>query len=154
MTKFLVITGTQNSGKTTTAGMLYKNFRQQAINVHLTDANGEMLPVYHPLMENGEPMDFIANMEVGGKKVVIVSLGDYPDYLEKQIKIYLDKVDYFVCCLRTRDREGSTRRMLITNYSDYPKEEFRTVHSEDKSQLFSIKEEIVEKIVSVIMSNK
>ena len=154
MTKFLIITGTRDSGKTTTAGMVYKKLLPCAKNVCLTDGDGKVLTIDDPLLEDGKPKDFVAYLEVNGKKVAIVSIGDYPDYLEKQIKIYLDKVDYFVCCLRTRDREGSTRRMLITNYSNYPKEEFRTVHSEDKSQMFSIKEEIVEKIVSVIMSNK
>lgn len=154
MTKFLIITGIRDSGKTTTAGMVYKKLLPCAKVVRLTDGDGNMLPIDDSLIENGMPKDFIAYMEVKGRKVAIVSIGDYPEYLETQIKAYLDEVDYFVCCLRTHDREGSTRRMLITNYSNYPKEEFRTVHSEDKSQMFSIKEEIVEKIVSVIMSNK
>ena len=85
------------------------------------------------------------------KKVVIVSIGDYPEYLENQIKVYLDNVNYFVCCLRTRDREGSTRRMLVTNYANYPMEEFWTVHSEDEAQKYAVKEEVVDKIVSIIM---
>lgn len=153
MTKFLIITGTQNSGKTTTAGMLYKSLWQQAMNVHLTDANGEVLPIDHLLIENGEPMDFIANMEVEGKKVVIVSLGDYPDYLKRQIEIYLNEVVYFVCCLRTRDREGSTRRMLYADYANYPKEEYWTEYSGDKSLKFKVKEKVVERIKLAIKSN-
>lgn len=154
MTKFLIITGTRDSGKTTTAGMVYKKLFPCAKNVRLTDGDGKVLPIDDPLLENGKPKDFIAYLEVNGKKVAVVSIGDYPDYLEKQIKIYLDKVDYFVCCLRTRDREGSTRRMLLTNYANYPMEEFWTVHSEDEAQKYSVKEEIVGKIVSVIKSNQ
>ena len=153
MTKFLIITGTRDSGKTTTAGMVYKKLLPCAKNVRLTDGDGKVLPIDDLLFENEKPKDFIAYMEVNGRKVAIVSIGDYPDYLEKQIKIYLDKVDYFVCCLRTRDREGSTRRMLLTNYANYPMEEFWTVHSEDESQKYYVKEEVVEKIVSTIMSN-
>ena len=156
MTKFIIITGTQNSGKTTTAGMVYHCLRQHAddeVKVSLTDADGKDLPIDHPLMENGEPMDFIANMEVKGKKVVIVSLGDYPEYLKRQIEVYLDKVVFFVCCLRTRDREGSTRRMLYTDYASYPKEEFGAEYSEDEAQMFEVKAKVVERIKSAIMSN-
>lgn len=133
--------------------MVYKKLLPCAKNVRLTDGDGKVLPIDDLLFENEKPKDFIAYMEVNGRKVAIVSIGDYPDYLEKQIKIYLDKVDYFVCCLRTRDREGSTRRMLLTNYANYPMEEFWTVHSEDESQKYYVKEEVVEKIVSTIMSN-
>jgi len=153
MTKFLIITGKQNSGKTTTAGMVYKSLWPHAINVHLTDADGNDLPTDHPLIENGKPIDFIANMKVKGKKVVIVSLGDYPEYLKRQIEIYLNEVVYFVCCLRTRDRKGSTRRMLYSDYVHYPKEEFWTEFSDDKSQRLEVKRKVVDKIKSTIMSN-
>ena len=156
MTKFLIITGTQNSGKTTTAGMVYHSLQHHADDenkVSLTDADGKILPIDHPLMENGEPIDFIAEMKVKGKKVVIVSLGDYPEYLKRQIEIYLNEVVYFVCCLRTRDRKGSTRRMLYTDYADYPKEEFWTEYSDDKYLKLKVKENVVERIKSAIMSN-
>ena len=154
MTKFIIIKGTRDSGKTTTAGMVYKKLLLCACpkeKVRLSDGDGRALPIDHALLENEKPMDVIAYREVKGKKVAIVSIGDYPDYLEKQIKIYLDEVDYFVCCLRTRNREGSTRRMLLTNYANYPMEEFWTVHSEDEAQKYAVKEEVVDKIVSVII---
>jgi len=157
MTKFLIITGTRDSGKTTTAGMVYKKLlscAEKEGNVHLTDENGKTLPIDDSLLENGKPKDFIAYLELKDKKVVIVSIGDYPEYLENQIKVYLDNVNYFVCCLRTRDREGSTRRMLLTNYANYPMEEFWTVHSEDEAQKYTVKEKVVEEIVSIIISNQ
>ena len=156
-TKFLIIRGKQDSGKTTTAGMVYKKllpYADKKENVLLADGNEKMLPIDDPLIENGEPKDFIAYMEVKGKKISIVSLGDYPEYLERQIKVYLDKVDFFVCCLRTRNREGSARKMLFTGYAAYPKEEFSTVRSENESQKYLVKEEVVEKIVSIIMLNQ
>ena len=154
MTKFLIITGIQNSGKTTTAGMVYKKLLPCAKKIRLTDGDEKVLSIDDPLLENGKPKDFIAYLELKDKKVVIVSIGDYPEYLESQIKVYLDKVNYFVCCLRTRDREGSTRRMLLTNYANYPMEEFWTVHSEDEAQKYAVKEEVVDKIVSIIMLNQ
>ena len=157
MSKFLIIKGKRDSGKTTTAGMVYKKLLPFAFpkeKVRLSDGDGKALPINHTLNENDKPMDFIAYMEVKGKRVAIVSLGDYPEYLEKQIKIYIDKVDFFVCCLRTRNREGSARRMLLENYSKYPREEFETVHSEDEAEKYSVKEEVVVKIVSVIKSNQ
>ena len=157
MTKFLIITGTRDSGKTTTAGMVYKKLLPCAClkeKVRLYDGDGKALPIDHTLIENGKPMDFIAYMEVKGKKIAIVSIGDYPEYLEKQIKVYLDNVDYFVCCLRTHNRTGSTRKMLLTEYANYPREEFWTVHSENEAEKYSVKEKVIEKIVSVIMSNQ
>lgn len=150
MTKFLIITGTRDSGKTTTAGMVYKKLLSCAKNARLTDGDGKVLPIDDLLFENGKPKDFIAYLEVKGEKVVIVSIGDYPEYLEKQIKIYLGKVDYFVCCLRTQNREGSARRMVYTKYEDYSKEEFWIEYSEDEKQQFAAKENTVNQIVSVI----
>lgn len=154
MTKFLIITGTRDSGKTTTAGMVYKKLLPCAKNVCLTDGDGKVLPIEDSLVENGKPKDFIAQMEKNGRKIAIVSIGDYPEYLEKLIKVYLDKMDCFVCCLRTHNREGSTRRMLLTNYANYPMEEFWTIHSEDEAKKYVVKEGVVEKIVSIIMSNQ
>lgn len=90
MIEFLIITGTRDSGKTTTAGMVYKKLLpcvEKKENVRLTDGNGKLLPIDDSLFENGKPMDFIAYLEVNGVKVAIVSTGDYPEYLEKQIKI-------------------------------------------------------------------
>jgi hypothetical protein len=147
MTKFLIITGTRDSGKTTTAGMVYKKLLPCAKNVCLTDGDGKVLTIDDPLLEDGKPKDFIAYLEVNRKKVTIVSIGDYPDYLEQQIKIYLDKVNYFVCCLRTRDREGSTRRMLITNYSNYPKEEFNVWGSGKQGRAFIHVNDIVDALI-------
>jgi len=137
--------------------MVYKRlwpYAEKEGKVRLIDGNGKTLPIDDPLLENEKPKDFIAYLELKDKKVAIVSIGDYPEYLENQIKVYLDNVNYFVCCLRTRDREGSTRRMLLTNYANYPMEEFWTVHSEDEAQKCAVKEEVVEKIVSIIMSNQ
>ena len=78
-------------------------------------------------------------------------MGDYPEYLKDQIEAYINKVEYFVCCLRTKDRLGSSRRMVLTDYAVYPKEEFWTIHSEDNKQKFSVKEKVVEQIVSKML---
>ncbi len=154
MTKFIIITGTRDSGKTTTAGMVYKKLFPCAKSVRLTDGDGKKLPIDDSLIENSKPKDFIAYLEVKDRIVAIVSIGDYPEYLDEQIKIYLDKVDYFVCCLRTHNREGSTRKMLLTKYANYPMEEFWTVYSENEAQKYLVKEEVVEKIVSIIKLNQ
>jgi len=154
MTKFLIIAGTQDSGKTTTAGMVYKELLLDAKDVHLTDGFGNALPIDDVLFENGKPKDFIAYMVVKDKKVVIVSIGDSPQYLKKQIENYLNEVAYFVCCLRTQNREGSSRRMVFADYVDYLKEEFWIEYSEDETQKFAVKEKTVNQIVSVIKNVK
>ena len=150
MTKFLIITGPQNSGKTTTAGMVYKELQPSAKNVQLTDAEGKKMQKEDTLFENGKPKDFVAYLEVKGKKVAIVSIGDNPHYLKTKIEVYINQVDYFVCCLRTQNREGSARRMLYTEYEDYSKEEFRIEYSEDEKQQYEVKEKTVKQIVSSI----
>ena len=133
--------------------MVYKKLLPKAKIVKLADADGKKLPSDHSLLEKGKPIDFIAYLEINEKKIAIASIGDYPQYLEQRIESYVDKVDYFVCCLRTHNREGSARKMLLSKYANYPRKEFWTVHSEDEAKMFSVKEKVVEEIVSVIVSN-
>ena len=143
----------RNRGKTTTAGMLYKKLKPKAKDAHLFGVYGKELANDHPLIENGKPIDFVAHLEMGDKKVVIISMGDCPKYLEEKIDLFIDKVNYLVCCLRTQNRAGSARKMLLTKYANYPKEEFWTVHSEDITEMYLVKQGVVDRIEARIMSN-
>ena len=141
----------RNRVKTTTAGMFFKKLKTKAKAVYLTEAYDKELPKDHPLVENGKPIDFVAYLEMGNKKVVIVSMGDYPKYLVEKIDLNIDKMNYFVCCLRTQNRVGSARRMLLTKYANYPKEEFWTVRSEDKTEMYLVKQGVVDRIEAEII---
>ncbi len=155
MTGFLIISGTQNSGKTTTAGMVYKKLREYAKDPWLADISEIEISPDDSLIENGEPKDFLAYLEINGKSVAMISAGDKADYLKEYVEAYLEKsVDYIICCLRSINRDGSARRMLFTDFANYPKKEFWTVYSDDPKQKYAVKESVVNQIVSVIKSNQ
>lgn len=152
MTEFLIISGTENSGKTTTAGMVYKKLREYAKDPWLADISEMKISPDDSLIENGEPKDFLACLEIDGKRIAIISAGDKAVYLKEYVEAYLEKnVDYIICCLRSINREGSSRRMLFTDFVNYPKQEFWTVYSNDPKQKYAVKENIVNQIVSIFI---
>lgn len=103
-------------------------------------------------MDNGIPKDFIAHLNIKGKKVAMISAGDIAQYVKEYVEDYLDKqFDYIICCIRTVNRKGSARRVLYSDFASYPKEEFWTVYSDDKEQMFNVKKNIVNQIVSKIV---
>lgn len=152
MTKFLIVTGPEHSGKTTTMGMIYKKLLLSAKDPYLADVNENRIPVNDSLMDNGIPKDFIAHLNIKGKKVAMISAGDIAQYVKEYVEDYLDKqFDYIICCIRTVNRKGSARRVLYSDFASYPKEEFWTVYSDDKEQMFNVKKNIVNQIVSKIV---
>lgn len=153
MTKFLIVTGTENSGKTTTMGMVYKKLLPLATEAYLADASDVEISTDDTLMRYGNPIDFISYLKINNKTTIaMISAGDVAadvkDYAEAYLK---NNVDYIICCARTQNRKGSARRVLYDDFKEYPKEEFWPVYSDDKSQMFSVKEDVVEQIISKIL---
>lgn len=127
MAQFVIIRGTQDSGKTTTMWFLYQYLLKMADTGskhlfrwgHNKDFCESTIPVAVPEQQvSGRVKDFTAILTIQGKKIGIVSEGDEPEYLGPTLTILLQyHVDVIICCTRTQDRVGSTSRMLRTDYA-------------------------------------
>lgn len=127
MKEFVIIAGTQNSGKTTTAWCVYQRLLPYSDATHLfigdaeVENHGEIvykIPPYDNL-----PDDFKALLHIYGFTVAIISAGDIDEWLEDDIESVYAEADFIVISLRSYNRAGSSRRMLTEKYSkDYTKE--------------------------------
>jgi len=126
--EFLIIAGTQNSGKTTTSWLVYQKLRAYSSETHLF-IDGKEIENYGDIIFTDEteqyPIDFKAVLHISGYKIIILSAGDVADWLEDDIDSSLDEgADFIVLPLRSYDRSGSSRRMLNNTYPMYHKREF------------------------------
>lgn len=168
MAQFVIIRGKENSGKTTTMWFVYQYLLKEADagSKHLfrwgheTDFCKSTIPVAVPEQPvPNEIRDFTAILTIHGKKVGIVSEGDKPEYLGPTLTILLQyDVDVIICCTKTRDMDGSTRRMLRTDYapSHQMMKEFRTQRIQSE-EWFSNKQTLagqIEKYVLQILKDK
>lgn len=67
----------------------------------------------------GEMRDFWSVLDLGRKRIVIISQGDDANYLEKMMEhlIWSYAPDIVVVCTRTRSVEGSSWNMLHEKYN-------------------------------------
>lgn len=130
MKEFIIITGTRNSGKTTTAWCVYQRLLPYSCNIQMWFGNslvtnhGEI--VYKSAPHNNEPKDFKAILDVYGYKVVIISAGDDAKLLQMEINAVYTDADFIIISLRTYNKTGSSRRMLRTHYASDYKREFKS----------------------------
>lgn len=127
MKEFVIIAGTQNSGKTTTAWCVYQRLlpysdaTQMLIGGAQVENHGEI--VYKIPPYDNMPDDFKALLHIYGYTVAIISAGDIDEWLDEDIESVYSEVDFIVISLRAYNRAGSSRRMLMEKYSkDYTKE--------------------------------
>ena len=129
MKEFVIISGTQNSGKTTTAWCVYQRFLPYSCNTQMWFGNtlvtnhGEI--VYKDAPHSSEPRDFKVFLDVYGYKIVIISAGDDAKLLHSEIHSAYNEADFIIISLRTYNKTGSSRRMLRTYYTSDYKKEFR-----------------------------
>lgn len=146
--ELIIIKGPENSGKTMMATMLHNALVKQSSEVKLLKTSGNYLSVgYHH-------EDFCSVIEFRVKRVAIISAGDdassLKEGMEKLVNEYVP--DIFVVCTRTRDRVGSSYRMLEENYGSLLKKEnvFETVKSDNIADSEFDKQKVVNKIVNRI----
>ena len=148
--ELIIIRGRQSDGKTTTATMLHNALVGRSTAIRLLKTNGDYLPVWKDVI------DFRSVIDIGKKRIAIISAGDDDDSVATEMKelLYEYRPDIMVVCARAYDREGSTYRMLKENYSDImkPENEFWTEYVEDQDKVMEIKQGIVEKIVNTILN--
>ena len=112
----IIIKGTQNSGKTTVAACVHNELiNPEGALLKLFRTAGGYMPVI------GEMRDFWSVLDLGRKRIVIISQGDDANYLEKMMEhlIWSYAPDILVVCTRTRELEGSSRKMLNEKYGSY-----------------------------------
>ena len=110
MAELIVIRAGQNSGKTTTTGLVYQELLKQAEKVHVF--NNEIVSVDSlQYNDNGDTIDFTAILTIKNKKVGIVSAGDIASDTKKIITSLIKiNINIIICCARSINRQGSTYR--------------------------------------------
>lgn len=128
MKEFVIISGTQNSGKTTTAWCVYQRLLPYSDAAHLfiggveVDNHGEI--VYKIPPYNNLPEDFKALLHIYGFTVAIISAGDVDEWLNEDIESVYSEADFIIISLRSYNRTGSSRRMLADKYPHDYKRDF------------------------------
>lgn len=125
MARFVVIRGVPNSGKTCTMWMIYHmltHLLKDGNCKHEFKLKGGSWFLFnepHPIAfsNDKDAVDFMVKLVINGQKVGIISEGDEPTSLEKNIDYLLsDGVDVIVCCVRTRATKYSSLKMFINKY--------------------------------------
>lgn len=154
-TNLIVIKSKGNSGKTTTIWMLlYELINQGAkLNVlrHVVSTTTFSLPSQIPDVSNRH--DFVAELTWLNKRIVLLSHGDTPYVVKKELDAILPtKPDFIVCTSRSQWRTGSTWDLFETRYTNI---HFRRIcfwseyatHSKDQ---LMVKEPTIKAIIKYI----
>jgi len=146
--ELIIIKGQENSGKTMTATMLHNALVKLSSGVKLLKTSGNLLSVGY------RHEDFCSVIELRRKRVAIISAGDDASSLKEGMERLINEYvpDIFVVCTRTRDRVGSSYRMLEENYGNLLKKEnvFETVKSDNIVDSVPVKQKVVNEIVNRI----
>jgi hypothetical protein len=149
MAKLIVILGTQNSGKTTTAGMVYQELVKYANGAHVFNKKEDTVKDNLDYYANGSTKDFTAIIPIKTKKVGMVSEGDAPDRTRPEIEYLIkENVDVIVCCSRSVYREGSVYQMYVEEFANHRLvREIRPKYSENEKEKYEVKKEAVYEII-------
>lgn len=148
----IIIKGKQNSGKTTTAACVHNELiNPEGALLKLFRTAGGYMPVI------GEMRDFWSVLDLGRKRIVIISQGDDANYLEKMMEhlIWSYAPDIVVVCTRTRPVEGSSWNMLHGKYNSSLRDDciFEVEPTANPAEVLNEKKakarEIVDKIKSL-----
>ena len=148
--ELIIIRGRQNDGKTTTSSILHNQLVERGAKVKLLQTNGNYLSVCNWMV------DFQSVLDLGKRRIVIISEGDDDDRLAELMDELINEYrpDIVVVCARARDIEGSSYRMLTQKYKDLiePRNVFWTEYTDDNSKINEVKSLVVEKIINRIQS--
>jgi len=152
MADLIIIRGTQDSGKTTTAGIVYQELLKFCDHKH--QFNGKDVTTDSLLYNDTESTkDFIAILTCKGKKIGIVSAGDIAEELRKIFdKLIQLGVDIIVCCTRSINKKGSAYRLIEDEYraKNTIVLVVRSEFSPNVNDRYSIKQKAVQDIVDKI----
>lgn len=153
----ILIRGTYDSGKTTTAALVYEALLKTSSIEHYFDGKtvSNNCLKYN---KKGDVIDFQAILTVKGKVVVIISAGDEVDKLIINIKIIIKlvrekllvNIDVLICCGRSQNRQGSAYIKLKKEYQSSKLTEVWPKWAEKKSDIKKVKEESVKQIIKLV----
>lgn len=116
MAHFILIQGKRNSGKTTTAGLVYKELVKICESKHIfrrEEVNYDSLR-YH---KNGATRDFTAILLYGTLKICIATCTDkWSDAEERLNYLMQNNVDIVITCIRMIKKKNSTYKKIFENY--------------------------------------
>ena len=155
--EIIVIRGTENSGKTTSAKMAYDKLSQEADKVYLFNHYNDPINALQYNEETGDVHDFKAVISVKGKIIVVITAGDEVWRLMLNIQFLIDfilktfkaKIDVMICCGRSHNRKGSVYMTLKEKYPLSPIKEV-WVHRVNIEEKQKQKQRAVKKIVELI----
>lgn len=103
MADIIVLSGQAHSGKTTTMRRLFERLRNlQDVVVRFEDIN--------------PAEDFIAIIEINGRRIGLISHGDYLEVFTDQFnEISRHNVDVLICASRSKNRDNSVYNFLFEN---------------------------------------
>lgn len=117
MAELIIIRAGQNSGKTTTSGLVYQELLLHADKEHMFNKE-TVTKDSLKFNEIGETIDFTAVLTIRNKKVGIISTGDVAEDTKVEIQIQINiNIDVIICCARSVNRQGSTYRMILDDFS-------------------------------------
>ena len=122
MKRMFVVYGKKDSGKSHTMWLLLSHLLKEGAKI--------IAPMYHvanpftyeQIIESKNPLpDFRAVVDWKGKKVMLLSAGDYLVHHYWGFRMHMkwaieQDVDYVVCCSRSQNRKGSIYKELMDVY--------------------------------------
>lgn len=155
MTKFILIRGQQNSGKTITAGLAYSELLKICEAKHIFNGKEVEINSLQYNKDNGALFDFTAILNLNSKRIGIISAGDLPGDLETEINRFIKQgINLIICCSRSRNVAGSSYRMLTTTFSREHNilKEIWVSYSPDEKDKLRIKAKSVSEIIELIQA--
>lgn len=147
--ELIIIRGTQNSGKSTTAACVHNEIIARGAQPKMTHIYADVIPVM-------ELRDFESVLDYDRVRVAIISQGDEADKLRERIErlCWEWRPNVLVVCCRKVKREGSSIEMLENNYPNWMKsaQTFWTneVASTDWNTILADKQQTAEQIADYI----
>ena len=145
-TRLIIIRGNADTGKSTVAAyvhnMLVEMYKLNNIHAQIPIGNKDLVSTFHAILQ------------IGGKRVSIISEGDIWNKLRQLLAdAKKQEPDIIVLCLRSKNRKGSSYRMIATEESGlYAKRiEIWTSFSSDESLRLPLKKAVAEVIVNKIV---
>ncbi|MBR5920133.1 MAG: hypothetical protein IKZ56_03090 [Bacteroidales bacterium] len=157
-TRFIILRGNENYGKTTLCAEIYKQLLPFAEKKHkFGKQNEELQTVFKDSVQKdkeGRICDFQALLTIGDKHVGLYSMGDFVSvFFKEYVQVFIDlEVDVFVCCTRSRNKVNSTFRYIEESYKEFNKQVFWVEYVPNEEEVGNVKQRQAKEIVQFIMN--